>query len=185
VIDTSAHLIDEAAKTVRANNGQLAWDYGKGYVTFDTPGSLGYVGYAGGQTLAFDHAKLRPETPMATVYFTANGLDANLTDARSILVTTVARGINGSDVIDELTPSPLQTAAWNAPPEERGGLIVEPVVVAVEWTGAPIRRIVALDHGGSLTDPVKTVPFTKEGDAVRFTLDGRETQAFYYLIECE
>jgi len=185
VIDTSAPLIDEAAKTVRANNGQLAWDYGEGYVTFDTPGSLGYVGYAGGQTLEFDHAKLRPETPMATVYFTANGAEATLADAESILVTTVARGINGGDVIDELTPSPLQTAAWNAPLEERGGLIVEPVAVEVEWTGAPIRRIVALDHGGSLTDPVKTLPFTKEGDAVRFTLDGRETQAFYYLIECE
>ncbi len=185
VTDESAPFIDKAAQVVRANNKQLAWDYGKAFVTFDTPGSLGYVGYAGGHALAFKCATLKPKTPMATVYFTANGPKETLANAKSVLISTVARGINSADVIDELSPSELHKPVWSATPEQRGNLIVEPVEIEVEWKGAKPKRIVALDHGGSLAEPARTIPFEKEGDAVRFTLDGKATKAFYYLIECE
>ena len=185
VIDESSPFIDKAAKVVRANNKQLEWHYGPGFVRFDTAASLGYVGQAGGRTLEFGRAKLKPKTPMASVYFTANGPGETLANAKSILVTTVARGVNSPDVIDELSATALHSPVWNAPPEKHGTLVVEPVELEVEWKGAPIKRIVALDHGGSLTDPVKTIPFEKKGGAVRFTLDGKTTKAFYYLIECE
>jgi len=185
VIDDSAPFVDKVAKIVRANNKQLEWHYGPGFVKFDTSASLGYVGHAGGRKLAFKHATLQPKTPMATVYFTASGPGETLADAKSILVTTVARGVNANDVLDELSSSAMHTPVWTATPVERGQLVVEPVEIEVEWKGAPIQRIVALDHGGSLTEPAKVVPFEKNGDAVRFTLDGKATKAFYYLIECK
>ena len=91
---------------IQSNTEQLTWHYTPGdtatdppderssFVTIDTPGTKGVVGFAAGKTHVLGAVELQIETPFAVVFVTALGEEASVAKAGRLLVTTVARARN-------------------------------------------------------------------------------------------
>lgn len=161
---------------IRSVTGELTWYLaeelpGRGYFTIDTAGTKGVVGFAGGTTSQLGDWTIELESPFASLIVTALEQEADLSTARSALVSVFARtrnynmrfGREGNSLISQ------------------GGipLFMEPVQAAIQVKGRAVAEVHVLDHDGRRTGV--TLP-VEDG---RFTIDGNRDQAVYYEIVFE
>jgi hypothetical protein len=179
VVDQSGQYIDEKADTVRSTTGELFWDgSGEGYFTVNTAGSKAVVGYTAGRQFDLGEVKLRTDNPYAQIYVTALGKDETIANAKSLLLTTLARVVDKGTVFDVYSFVPV------AKPEPKQGVaILEPVKATVELKGRQGVKAYALDHEGRKPTDAKPLPVEKTEDGVRLTVDGAQTKAVYYVVE--
>lgn len=181
VIDESEPYVNTKKKEVRSETGQLRWDYSDdGYYTVDTPGTKALIGHAPGRRIELDGVALTTENPFVCLYVSAVDPEETIADARSVLITAVARGVDKDWVFDAFADQPMKTAAWDKP---KGPVLVEPVRATIELDRRNVRRVVALDHGGHLPEDAMEIPWKKTKDGARFTLDGAKSKTVYYLVE--
>jgi hypothetical protein len=96
---------------ITSATGQLKWDTADGgFVTIDTPGTQGYVGFAQGKQLTFGNLTISPDSPYASVLVTAADLKSNLANANRVLISAIARNSNKGFRV--LTLAPAQSC-WN------------------------------------------------------------------------
>jgi hypothetical protein len=155
----------------RAVTGQLRWTAGNGrqsgFFTIDTEATQAVVGFAKGQAARLSQALITSFTPFAAIYITASRPGERLADARSLLVTAIARARNsGAKVVGDTV---LDKGA--AP------ILMEPVRAEIRLSrpGTPVVR--ALDHDGCRTET--RLPVT---DGC-FVIDGARDKTPYYEIE--
>lgn len=155
--------------TIISATGQLAWDYSdKGFFTVNTAGTKALVGFAQGKEAALGDVKIKMECPYASIFVTALDKGATLANAKSALVSAVARNANTG----------FKTFALDNRVVENGTepILIEPVKATISIAGRPIAAVNVLDHDGRRTD--RTLP-VQNG---QFTLDTGRDKALYYEI---
>ncbi|MFP4381813.1 MAG: beta-galactosidase [Candidatus Sumerlaeia bacterium] len=156
-----------------SSTGQLRWTpkdaYDqKGYFTMDTPGTKAVVGYARGIESRLSGMAITPRSDYAAIYVTAPGADETLNDAKSWIVTTIARAMNKDMVYFDR----------NILKKGKGPIMMEPVQVEIQLPSNRTNAVVhILDHDGRRTG--KTIQ-TQGG---KLLLDGAETSTVYYEIQ--
>lgn len=173
-VDLTSHR--DGPNAVHSNTGQLRWEWGarpnEGFFTVNTPGTRAVVGFAppGKPQPLGNSVAITPENRFSLIFVTATGKNENLDQARSALITVVARARNtgmrytadGTEVL-EVGSSPIQ---------------LEAVRAKVSFTGPrKPRQVFVLDHDGRRTD--RTLPVTPEGIVA---LDGTRDRTLYYEV---
>ncbi|MFW5870188.1 MAG: beta-galactosidase, partial [Candidatus Sumerlaeota bacterium] len=155
-----------------ASTGQLKWTpkeaYDqKGYFTMDTPGTKAVVGYARDIENTLGGIGVTPRSEYANIYISAPGAEETLNDAKSWIVTTIARSMNKDMVYFD----------HNILKKGKGPIMMEPVSVEIQLPANRADAVVnILDHDGRRTG--KTI----QPQGGKVLLDGAETQAVYYEI---
>lgn len=169
--DLSAYL-DSNQQIIRSSTGQLSWHYAdKGYISINTAGTQGCVGFTKAKELVFDDLKLRIATPFAVVLVSSLEKDKSIAESKNLLITTVARAYNSGMVYNQ-DGSKLLDAGQ--PP-----IMIEPVLAELELHHQADIKVHVLDHVGRRTG--KTIKSRHN----RFKLDGRKHQAIYYEVEIQ
>jgi hypothetical protein len=154
---------------ITSATGQLMWDdAGEGYFTVNTPGTKAVVGFARGKQIALGNVKVAVGCPYASVFITAIGRNETLADAKSALITAVARNCN--------TGFTYYTVDNKVIDNGKAPVLLEPVKAAIAVSGRPIVAVNVLDHDGRRTD--KTVPVAGGS----FTIDGARDRTLYYEV---
>ena len=155
--------------TITSATGQLVWTYGdKGFFTVNTPGTKAVVGFAEGKEIPLGNVKIALACPYASIFLTALEPKATLADAKSALLTAVARNSNTGFKI--FTPD-NKVIDNGGPP-----ILLEPVKAAITIAGRPVAAVNVLDHDGRRTD--RTLPVANGS----FTLDAARDKALYYEV---
>ncbi len=161
---------DKKKKIITSNTGQLRWHYGeKDFVTVNTAGTQGIVGFAKGESIELDDLTLTPGSDFGVILLSSLEKDQGIRSSKQILVTTVARARNTG-------------MKYNADKTElldigKAPVLLEPVQVRVKLKGNANATVYILDHTGNKTGKVMQLV-----DGV-FDLNSEETKAIYYLIE--
>ena len=182
VVDTSRAHLDPLAQVVRSTTGQLEWHHGgSGFFTVDTPGTKALIGHAAGATHRLGEVEIATTTPYVTLYVSAPGPKDSIANARSLLITALARTVDHGTVFEAMASRPLVV------PEHaeriKGPVLVEPVVATITLPQVKSCRVWALDHGGRRQSPAIQIPVQTVGSGVRFTLDGAASKTIFYEIE--
>lgn len=158
---------------LKSTTGELAWKTGEGkrdeFFVMDTPGTQAVVGFAGGEVLETEAVKWKVETPFAAVYLTALEKDATLAGGSRALLAAMARTDN-TGMVWESDRTVLKD--HGKPP-----MLMEPVKARIEFKERVPKRVVALDHGGRITEVEVPV---KEGV---LELDTGREKTPYFLLE--
>ncbi len=187
----------EKDKMITSETGQLRWDFAgrgepgqagqgqtgqarapstdgrpdvhdKGYFTIDTPGTKAVVGFAEGKEQRLGGVTMTLRCPYASLFLTAAGKHETLANARSALVSAVARNCNTG----------FKVMAFDGRVVDNGKppILLEPVKATITIAGRPIAAVKVLDHDGKRT--AKTLAVT-DGT---FTIDGAQDKALYYEV---
>lgn len=160
-------FIDGSA--IRSSTKELVWDVsGQGYITIDTEGTKGVVGFAGGTTSELGKWTVEMASPFASLIITSLDRDVDLSTAPSALVSVFARNRNSGMRFGPEGNTLLSVG--HAP------ILMEPVRASISVEGRSIEYVHVLDHDGRRTGT--TVPVTNG----HFTIDGRRDEAVYYEI---
>ena len=168
-------LIDRDAKQIRSVTGELAWDYGVGCATVDTPRLQGAAGFLGRQgRLQFGDLSIDLNNEYGTVMVIAMD-ERPLFESNKILIQCMT--------IDQLHGwSTSQAGAKAGTIQDVGsapwGMEQIDATVTLRWDGPPPLRIVACDENGYPTD--QKVHWRREGAALTIPID--ESMA-YTVIE--
>ncbi len=141
---------------------------GQGYFTIDTPGTKALVGFAEGKEQRLGGVTMTLRCPYASLILTAAGKQETLADARTALVSAVARNCNSGFKVMAFDGRVLDNGK---PP-----IMLEPVKATIAIPGRPIAAVNVLDHDGKRTG--KTLDAT-DGT---FTIDGTRDKALYYEV---
>jgi hypothetical protein len=185
---------DKDRKILRANNGQIVWDYsGRGFLTVDTPPALTVIGFGANINHEFSTATIRYDNPFANVYVAARKPGQSLAEAEQIVILMLARTCNEGDLLDETSMQMLQRQPREIPgrsPAEKNRylfdhprLLIEPVRGTIAFKRTEPCRVYALDHDGRMPANPAPVPVTAIEGSQRVTLDGAKTNTMYYLVE--
>jgi len=156
--------------TVCSNTGQLQWnETGRGYFTINTPDTQGLVGFAAGQELRLGDFNLKTSNEFAVILITSLEKERGIAEARSLLLTAMARVKNSGMTYSE-EASELLTVG-TAP------MLLEPVQFTLQFTHRQPRQISFLDHLGR---PDGRRIAATDG---KISVDGAESKTCYYLIE--
>ncbi len=167
--DMSPYIKDGA---LVASTGQLKWmpkeAYDQdGYFTMDTPGTKAVVGHARDIASDLGGVGIKPLCDYAAVYVSAPGVDETLNDAKSWIVTTIARAMNKDMVYFDR----------NILTKGKGPIMMEPVKVEIQLPANRANAVVnILDHDGRRTG--KTI----QPQGGKVVLDGAQSKAMYYEI---
>jgi len=154
---------------ITSATGQLAWDVsGKGFFTVNADGTKAVVGFAEGKEIALGNAKIQMQSPYASIFLTALDKDATLANAKSALLSAVARNSNSGFQYLTLDHRVLENGK---PP-----VMLEPVKAKITITGRDIAAVNVLDHDGRRTGR------TIESANGSFTIDGARDKAIYYEV---
>jgi hypothetical protein len=187
-----ARHVDREARLVRSTTGELRWDYsGRGFFTVNTPGTQAVVGFGGGASHKLADVAIRPRNLFSLIYVSAAGPNETIADAKSLVVTVLARMAEKGTVLDDLALSPLRRPKRKPMRKEdqldymlkNPSLLLEPVVAQITLKTKRPLRVYALDHDGCRPADAKMLPFERTDGAVRFVLDGAKTKAIYYVVE--
>ena len=160
---------DVKNKIIRSNTKQLEWNYSeKGYITINTPGTKGVIGFAEGKEIVLGDVSVKINNLFAVVLITSLDKEKSIKDSKHILVTTMARVEN--------TGTEYNTEKTELLKVGRSPILLEPVKVQLSFRGLKIKEAIVLDHIGNRTD-VKI----KSNESV--LLDGTKYKAIYYEIE--
>jgi hypothetical protein len=155
-----------------STTGQLAWHTGdskeSGFITINTQGTKGAVGFLPNRELDLGEVQIRCQTPFAAIYLTALDRDGDIGTAKQILVTAIARARNTGMKFNEAGDELLEFG--------KAPVLMEPVVadITIRRKGQP--TVVLLDHEGCPTS--KTLAIL---DGL-VSIDGKRDRTMYYLI---
>jgi len=159
-----------SSSVIVSTTGQLAWDTsGKGFFTVNTDGTKAVVGFAEGKEIALGNVTIQLQCPYASIFLTALEKDATLANAKSALISAVARNCNTGFKTLTLDNRVLENG--------KGPILLEPVKARITISGRPITAVYVLDHDGRRTD--RTVPLLNDS----FILDGARDKAIYYEVQ--
>jgi hypothetical protein len=148
---------------------QLVWDTaGQGFFTVNTPATKAVVGFAEGKTLPLGSVTIRPASPYASIFLTAQEKNATLATTKSALLSVVARNCNTGFKYFAIDSKTLDNG--------KGPMLLEPVKASIQIAGRSISVVNLLDHDGRRTG--KTLPVQNGG----FTIDGSRDHALYYEV---
>lgn len=163
---------NQTGTVITSATKQLAWDTaGRGCFTVDTPGTKAVVGFAGGKTFMLGNVTITVASPYASIFLTALEKTATLAEAKSALLTAVARNCNTGFKYFAVDAKPLDNG--------KAPILLEPVKATIMIAGRKIAAVNILDHNGQRTD--KTLP-VREG---QFTIDGTLDKTLYYEVVFE
>jgi hypothetical protein len=155
---------------IASSTGQLAWDTsGKGFFTVNTDGTKAVVGFAEGKEIALGNVTIQLQCPYASIFLTAIEKDATLANAKSALISAVARNCNTGFTVLTLDNRVLENG--------KGPILLEPVKARITISGRPVAAVYVLDHDGRRTD--RLVPLLNDS----FILDGARDKAIYYEVQ--
>jgi hypothetical protein len=159
-----------AKKEIVSDTRQLRWrfaDHDESYVTVDTPGTQGVAGFTPRQeSFALGDATIALDTPFAVVLASALGSKESLANAKSVLVTAIAR---------ERNTGMVYTASRSVPELGKAPILLEPVFGTIAFKRKPL-KVVLLDHDGKRTER------TAKLDGSTLTLDGTADQTPFYEV---
>ncbi|HEY3323199.1 MAG TPA: hypothetical protein VGP72_22285 [Planctomycetota bacterium] len=159
----------EKDKVITSCNKQLVWDYsGKGFFTVDTEGTKAVVGFAEGKELALGNVKISMQIPYASIFVTAAEKTAALANAKSALITAVARNCNSGFKYSAIDHRVLENG--------KEPIMLEPVKAKISIAGREIAAVNVLDQDGRRT------PRTLEVKDGAFTIDGATDKTMYYEV---
>lgn len=159
----------EKDKVITAETGQLHWDYsGKGFFTVDTPGTKAVVGFVEGKEQRLDGVTMTLQCPYASLFLTAAGKTETLANARTALLSAVARNCNTGFKVLELDGRVLDNG--------KGPILLEPVKATITIPERSIAAVYVLDHDGRRTGK------TLAAAGGTFTIDGARDRAIYYEV---
>jgi hypothetical protein len=152
-----------------SSTGQLTWDTGgKGYITINTPGTRGVVGFAQGKTLQMGSIAITSDSEYACILVTAAGKGETLADTKTALISAIARACNTGFTYFTVDNRVIENGS--------GPILLEPVKATIRFTGRKIAVVHILDHDGRRTPT--TLPVKANG----FTIDGAKDRALYYEV---
>lgn len=155
--------------SIVSNTGQLVWDTaGKGYFTINTPGTRGVVGFAQGKALKLGSVEITSATEYASILVTAAGKDETLANAKTALISAMARACNSGFTYFTVDDRVRENG--------KGPILLEPVKATIRFLGRKIATVHVLDHDGRRT--TTTLPVGGNG----FTLDSAKDRAIYYEV---
>ena len=147
---------------------QLVWDTAdKGFFTVNTPGTKAVVGFAQGKSLALDNVRIQLNCPYACVFLTALDKQATLANAKSALLSAVARNSNTGFRYFALDQKIIENG--------RSPILLEPVKATITLERA-VTQVNVLDHDGRRTG--RTLPVDKGA----FRVDGMLDKTMYYEV---
>jgi hypothetical protein len=154
---------------ITSTTKQLSWDFsGQGFFTVDTPGTKAVCGFADGKPQHLGDVTIAVNCPYASVFLVAAGRSETLANAKTAILSAVARNCNTGMVVNSQEGRML--GSGGAP------VMLEPVKATITIPGRAIAAVNILDHDGNRGD--RTVPVT-DGS---FTIDGAQDHAFYYEV---
>ena len=156
-------------RVITSATGQLRWDYsGQGYFTVNTPGTKAVVGFAEGKEQRLDGATITLRCPYASLFLTAAGKQETLANARTALVSAVARNCNTGFKILAFDQRVLDNG--------KGPVMLEPVRATIVIRDREIAAVNVLDHDGKRTG--KLLPVRNGA----FAIDGTRDKTPYYEV---
>jgi hypothetical protein len=154
---------------IASSTKQLFWDIaGKGCFAVNTPGTKAVVGFAEGKTLRLGNVTIDVACPYASIFLTALDKDATLANAKTALVTAVARNCNTGFKYFTIDAKVLDNG--------KAPILLEPVKATIAISGREVAAVNVLDHDGRRSG--KTLP-VRDG---RFTIDGTRDRTLYYEL---
>ena len=159
----------ETGTVIHSNTGQLAWDSAhNGCFTIDTDGTKAVVGFGAGRTYQLGQVMITPQTPYASIILTAMEKGATLANAKSALLTAIAR--------TESTGFTYNTLNGRMMSPGTSPLLVEPVQADIAISGRGIAAVNVLSQNGALTGT--TLP-VRNGT---IHLDTGKDKTMYYQV---
>ena len=157
-------------KSITSSTNELKWDYSeKGYISINTHGTKGIIGFTNNKTFDLGGWKLRTENEFAVIYLTSLDQSKGIDTCRQILITAVGRARNtGMEYNEDGT---YLKKKGTAPIE------MEPVQFELFSGRYSAATLKPLDHMGRLTE--KEIP-VENG---RLKIDGEYHKTMYYLLE--
>jgi hypothetical protein len=155
---------------IRSSTGQLLWDTaGQGFFTVNTPGTKAVVGFAEGKELRLGEVTIKLACPYASLFLTALDKNVTLAEAKSALLSAVARNSNSGFKYFAIDSRTLDNG--------RGPILLEPVKATLAFHDRGVAAVNVLDHDGRRTG--KSLPVT-DG---QFTIDGARDKTLYYEVQ--
>ena len=168
--DTYLNYYDAGKKEYSSTTGQFTWNVaGKGYFTMNTPCSRAVVGFSGNEPLQLGSIEVRTSNPFSVVLITSLEKGIPLENAKSALITTIARTQNTGMRYSADRTELLDLG--EAP------LLIEPVETSLKLPEGTTVHI--LDHAGRRTGKT-VVPGKKADGNTEFLLDGSKYRTIYY-----
>jgi hypothetical protein len=141
--------LDQEGKIARSITGQLAWDWGQGYMLINTPKTQGICGYIGGTRIETDNVQFEPSTNYGLVILTTLDDHSDIKNSKRLLLTALGRARNTGTIYglasDRDKTTDRHASSVSLPPEHR--------VAVLELGEAPIitepvkgKIVMTLDH---------------------------------------
>lgn len=149
---------------------ELKWDYSeKGFITINTKGTKGIVGFTKGKQIELDEWKLKTENDFSVILVTSLDEKKGIGESKKILITAIGRARNTGMKYNEYGTILLDKG--EAPIE------MEAINFDLSTNRVDLPRIKVLDHMGRPTGT--EIPFEK--GMVR--IKGSKYKTIYYLLE--
>jgi hypothetical protein len=158
-----------AKQEIVSDTKQLRWRFAshdESYVTVDTAGTQGVAGFTPKESFALGDLKVALDTRFAVVLASALGRKDSLADAKSVLITAIAR---------ERNTGMVYTASRSVPELGKAPILLEPVFGTVAFKRKPV-KVILLDHDGKRTDRLAKL------DGSTLTLDGTTDKTPFYEV---
>jgi len=156
--------------TIVSSTGQLKWttrgDRKSSYVTINTEGTQGVVGFSPNRRFKLDDVTILTESPYSVVLITAMGKKETIRTDKKVLITAIARCHNTDMNMSE-------TMIYNV---GHAPMILEPIKAGLKFKRTA-GKITVLDHDGRRTRRTYQM---QDGE---FKLDTGRDKALYYLVE--
>ena len=171
VIPDVSDYWNKKEKVITSSTDQLKWHYDDNqYVTVNTDASKGVIGFAGNENVALDDWEITTSNRFAVILITSLSRSKDLTEAKNILITAVARGRNtGMEYKYEDGKTLLSKKGTNP-------LLLEPVEAKIKVSNLENFVVEVLDHDGLSTGEMLKV---EEGT---FTIGASKYKTLYYLL---
>ncbi len=169
VVPNLSNYWDKKNKTISSTTNQLHWNYAdKGFFTINTSGTKGFVGFTSHKKIKLNGITLQTETPFAIAFISSLNKNESITDAKRVLVTTMARANNSGMKYNTEKTELLEVG--------KAPILLEPVQLKISFSNKKILKVIALDHVGNRTQQIIKSSITN------VILDGAKEKTLYYEI---
>tara|TARA_R110002050_G_scaffold45001_1_gene106886 strand:- start:22941 stop:25151 length:2211 start_codon:yes stop_codon:yes gene_type:complete len=167
---TISRFEEKGIKTITSATGELFWDYNsKGYITLNTNGTKGVLGFTKGLNLELGEWTLKIKNEFAVVLLTSLDKKAGLDKTDKILITTIGRVKNTGMKYDE-TNTHLSKLG-NAP------ILLEGIDFTIGAKRLQKATLKPLDHMGRTRSEEIVI------DNNEINIEGATHKTMYYLLE--
>jgi hypothetical protein len=157
--------------TIVSATGQLKWNVAQRYVTIDTDGTKGLVGFAPGEAITLGNVHIVSKSPYASILLTAADPKTTLATCKTALLSALARSCNTGFTVF----GPEQKVSTNGTPP----ILLEPVKATISIAGRRVKSVNVLDADGRRTGATILV---HEGT---LTIDTARDKSIYYELVYE